>query len=203
MGDARDELAQIRRVVYTETVFLRHYLGQVVDNQDPNKKGRVKATVLDLGWDTADKVQWAWPRAGHKLDVPKVGEWVEVYFMMGDRNKLAYLPGASELEGSSPRSYSDPLGRVLFEDPTTGAQLFVDGKTGLFSAKNNQQDLFTALDSIDGHLEDLVNHLISLTTFGSPPSHTLNPVTAAQLSGDLANIAADKAKLSLILEKRK
>jgi hypothetical protein len=203
VGDARDELAQIRRVGYNETVFLRHYFGKVVANQDPNKKGRVKATILDLGWDTADKVNWAWPRAGHRLDVPKVGEWVEVYFMMGDRNRPAYLSGAAELEGNVPGSYSDPLGRVLFEDPTTGAQLFADGKTGIFSAKNSQADLFTVLDSVDGHLEDLVNHLISLTTFGPPPSHTLNPATITQLSGDLANIVADKSQLALILEKRK
>jgi len=119
VGDARDELAQIRRVVYNETVFLRHYFGQVVDNQDPNKKGRVKATILDLGWDTADKVQWAWPRAGHSLDVPAVGEWVEVYFMMGDRNKPAYLPGAAELTGNLPADYSSPDDPVLFQDPKT------------------------------------------------------------------------------------
>lgn len=112
---------EIRKIVARETVFHRHYIGQVCDTGDPSKKGRVKVLVPILGWDSPDIGIWCWPRQNHAIDVPLVGDSVEIYFVAGDRNHAVYLPGVVEMQGMLPTEYSTPTKRLLFQAPGPGA----------------------------------------------------------------------------------
>jgi len=87
MDRTRDELGIIRWIIEQETVYLRHYIGQVFSNDDSEKKGRVLVNVPELGWFTQAEAAWCWPRQLHGLTVPIPGEWVEVYFINGNRNR--------------------------------------------------------------------------------------------------------------------
>jgi hypothetical protein len=113
----RDDLGVIAEVVRRETRYLRHYMGQVLSNEDELGRGRVLCSVPELGLDTQDKAPWCWPRYRHSQSTPKVGEWVEVYFMGGDPDRPVYLGGLGELKDQVPPSYSGPRVHVLFEHP--------------------------------------------------------------------------------------
>jgi hypothetical protein len=107
----------IRSIVTEETKYLRHYLAKVEDNADQLQKGRVLVTVPSLGWDTQAKGQWARPRQVRGLSVPKVGEWVEVYFIDGSVNTLAYMGIALEMQEMIPKNYTGTSLHVLWEMP--------------------------------------------------------------------------------------
>jgi phage baseplate assembly protein gpV len=122
----------LRRLILGETVYHLHWLGQVCDDQDTLKKGRVQVKIPELGWDDQSKAAWAWPRTSYSIYPPRVGDWVEVWFIAGDRNRPVYLPGVSEITGQLPPAYSDPTKKVLWQDPTTGDHLGYDTTNSTF-----------------------------------------------------------------------
>ena len=107
----------IRSIVWEETKYLRHYVAEVKKNTDELMSGRILVVIPSLGWDTEDKGQWARPRYTHGLSVPKVGEWVEVYFIDGSVNNLAYMGTALEMLNMKPLNYTGPTMHVLWEMP--------------------------------------------------------------------------------------
>ena len=123
----------IQNIVIDELRYFRHYDGIVVDNQDPQTKGRVKVKITALGQFDNDQGIWVRPRQLHALDVPISGEIVEVYFIEGDRTRAVYLANSAENAGQIPTTYSDPSKHVLYQDPTTGDSMVYDDQAKLFS----------------------------------------------------------------------
>jgi len=177
----------IKNIVQEELRYFRHYDGEVVDNQDPVQKGRVRVKIAALGQDTNDKGIWARPRQLHALDVPKVGEILDVYFVEGDRTRLVYLANSAENQGNIPEAYTDPSIRILYQDPDTsdlikydvqnkkltytvqGITIEADGTANVLTAKAN--NVTVKIDSaagitIDGSAGTLAikNSLWSLKT---------------------------------------
>lgn len=114
----------IEKVIREETAFLKHYEAQVVDNLDTLSKGRVKVVIPELGFDTPDIGMWCFPRQGNSMNVPDIGDWVEIYFLKGDRNHPRYLHFATEMSGSDLSSYDgQPTTKVIWEDKDTGDHL--------------------------------------------------------------------------------
>lgn len=125
MKTTRDTLTLIQKIIYKETVFLRHWMGQVVSVDDPMKRGRAKVSVPELGF-MAGSEMWASPRQGCSVVPPHEGDWVEVYFMGGDQRRPVYLTGLGEIKDQTPKSYSDPKKAILWENPKTGDYLQYD-----------------------------------------------------------------------------
>jgi phage baseplate assembly protein gpV len=128
--DGRSIFSLIRKIVYNETIYHLHWYGKVIDNQDVSQRGRVKVAISDLGFapgmtQGSDGV-WCSPRQGYSMMPPKVDEWVEVYFIGGDRKKPVYLVGVGEVKGNMPKQYSSPTAQVLWQNPTTGDYLSYD-----------------------------------------------------------------------------
>lgn len=119
MNQQTDLYGQIRQAVHEETKWLKHYVGKVMDTNDPSGIGRVLVAIIELGWTDASLSLWASPRQANELKVPTVDSWVEIYFIMGDSSRPVYLPGAVEHMLTTPqiKRYSDPSTQVLFEDP--------------------------------------------------------------------------------------
>lgn len=126
MDRNKDILGLIRRLIYEETLFLRHWLGQVVDDADPSSRGRVKVTVPELGFMAESEAIWASPRQGYAVIPPKSGEWVEIYFLGGDSRRPVYLVGAGEVQGNTPAGYTAPKKPILWQDATTGDSVLYD-----------------------------------------------------------------------------
>lgn len=105
----------IASVVREETKYLRHYIGQVISTADELGVGRILVTLPELGWDTPDKGAMCSPRQINSLSIPKIGSWVEVYFMGGDPGRPVYIGEVVEIPGTKPSQYSTPMSHVLFE----------------------------------------------------------------------------------------
>jgi hypothetical protein len=114
----RDLYNLIKRIVLNETIYLRHYNGQVVNTVDPAGKGRVRVTIADLGFSVPSNGLWCSSRFLNSLYVPKIGDWLDVGFVNGDRDRPVYYGKANEIAGQLPESFDNILGnQVIFEDP--------------------------------------------------------------------------------------
>ena len=127
MDHTRTLRGAIAEVVREETRYLRHYWGQVVRNDDPVRRGRVKVTIPELGWNNDATAAWCFPRQMHALSVPKKDEYVEVYFMSGDPDRPVYLGLLSDFAGNIPPSYTNPTTHIVFEDPDEKTLVRWDG----------------------------------------------------------------------------
>jgi hypothetical protein len=172
-------LDQIRSVVRDETRYLRHYIGQVIDTDDELTQGRVAVAVIELGWDTAARAAWCWPRQVQGLMVPAVGQWVEVYFVGGDRNRPVYLGLASEVKGHTPESYVGPDSMVVFADP--------DGKVQITYDRQAQTLLIAGGDGANQILIDLAGGKITIGDSAPSDSARKGDATTADVTTDPTN----------------
>ena len=119
MGAPRDFYEAVRGMILRETRWLRSYYGEITSVEDPLSRGRVQVKVEDLGWDRQDIQPWCWPRDKAGLVVPSVGQWVEVWFALGEPSKPSYRGIAAEVQGMTPSKYTGPTLRVLWQDADT------------------------------------------------------------------------------------
>jgi len=182
-GPARKDLyGFITKMIYEQTLYLRHWWGQIVNNSDPSSRGRVEVTVPQLGFMNAGSGLWASPRQGYGMQVPAVNEWVEVYFLEGNPNKAVYLVGLGEMTGASPsptpKAYSgSPQNKVLFQDLATGDSLVYNEKTGAF-AFGSGGHAFVLGDILNSFLGTLVTWLNSHVHSGGTLSGLTGTPTA-------------------------
>ena len=113
----KDFYSIIKDIIDEETLYLRHFVGEIVDINDILNKGRIKIAIAELGFDTPDLGIWCNPRQGNSLTLPKVGQYAEVYFLNGDRTRPVYLYPVSEIQGNTPQNYTTTSDNIIFEDP--------------------------------------------------------------------------------------
>jgi hypothetical protein len=141
----KDEYQILKNIVLRETLYMRHYLGKVLDNQDPINKGRVKVALDDLGWSQGI---WAKPRV--KMSVPAVGKWVDVFFINNDKDRPVYLSIAFENQDMIPKNYDgQPTTHIIFEDNTNQVHIKYDETGNLMEIGNKNFDFAARInDSI-------------------------------------------------------
>jgi hypothetical protein len=127
MDNSRTIRGMIETIVIEQTRYLRHYIGQVVDTGDETNKGMVKVQVAMLGWISPSIAPWCFPRDKRGMIVPKVDDWVEVYFIAGDKNHPVYLGIANEMKDQVTKAYTDTSKDVIFEEDNVS---LVYDKTG-------------------------------------------------------------------------
>lgn len=176
----------IAEIVRQETLYLRHYPGQVLSNTDELNIGMCQVSVPELGWDTADLSPWCYPRQAHKMSVPKVGEWVEVYFLSGDINRPVYLEMCNEMRTESdnkrcvPEWYTgDPKKHIIFQSPISKKGIMLDDTTKMLSIDSENIEFiigstepFVLGNQLNTFLTDLVN-----TTFNTHTHIVTDPVS--------------------------
>jgi len=134
----KDLYKEIRNIILQETVFLRHYIGKVIDINDKERLGRVQVEVLDLGLEGQEEGLWCFPRDKNSMTVPKKDDWVEVYFVRGSCDMPVYMGTANEIKDMVPKNYKSPITQIIFEDPSddgvfikydqTQKKLFINAK---------------------------------------------------------------------------
>lgn len=201
MADKTDSVyGMIVEIVRQETLYLRHYMGQVLSQTDELNIGMVQVSVPELGWTTSDLAPWCYPRQLHSMSVPEVGEWVEVYFLNGDMNRPVYITNCTELKKDDnkncvPEWYvGDPKLRVIYQSPLSkkGIKLddtqniltideenivLIDGSTEPYVLGNKLNTFLTNMITaeIAFHTHPYVDTPIGASTTGPPSGPFTSP----------------------------
>ena len=187
MDLTRTARGAIEQIVREETRYLRHYFGTVLRNDDELNRGRVLASVPELGWNTEDQGAWCFPRQTHALSVPAIGEIVEVYFMAGHPDRPVYLGMPADFTGNLPSSYSSPSTHIVFEDPTDKTLIRWDGsnldigKSGHIAAAR-QTDTIQSNATLDTVFWSWVSTISSAVNSIAPGSV---PTVPTSLTGEI------------------
>lgn len=183
MADKTDSVyGMIVEIVRQETLYLRHYMGQVLSQTDELNIGMVQVSVPELGWTTSDLAPWCYPRQLHSMSVPEVGEWVEVYFLNGDMNRPVYITNCTELKKDDnkncvPEWYvGDPKLRVIYQSPLSKKGIKLDDTQNILTIDEENIVL------IDGSTEPYVlgNKIV---TYLTNQIGLLNTALGAKLDG--------------------
>ena len=117
--DDKTILNEIRKIIYKETIYLRHYLAQVINVDDPDGKGKIRVACYDLGLAPSNGGTGLWvpPRDKNSIITPAINDWVEIYFMNGDRKRPVYQGIAGEMKDMLPENYDGKSTTdVIYED---------------------------------------------------------------------------------------
>ena len=107
------------------------YIGPVVDNNDPQKMGRVKIRVMDVFEDLKDvDIPWASPWKdlnGNQFNIPDKGKVVTVIFENGNKNNPEYISSDHYNE-----NLENKLKQLSNSDYTSMKSLLYDHKTQVY-----------------------------------------------------------------------
>jgi hypothetical protein len=107
------------------------YIGPVVDNNDPQKIGRVKIRVMDVFDDLKDEdIPWASPWKdlnGNQFNIPDKGKVVTVIFENGNKNNPEYISSDHYNE-----NLENKLKQLSNSDYTSMKSLLYDHKTQVY-----------------------------------------------------------------------
>lgn len=115
MDNDFDLYGVIRKIIAEETQWLRHYSGKVLNTTDPINKGRVLVGIVELGFENELEGIWAWSRAAN-IQIPKVGDYVEIYFMNGKVDQPYYCGILSKTRDLSSTNFTSKFKQIIFED---------------------------------------------------------------------------------------
>ena len=202
----RDPRSLIEAIIREQTRYIRHYIGKVTNTQDTLARGRILVQVQELGWDNDSNAAWCWPRTRHAMEIPEIGEWVEVYFIAGDPNRPVYLGQAAEINDQAPREYDLPATRVLFQDPKSGDYIKYDQTTKELEIKiqGNTTVVKGAEVNLVGDTKTMVTYAALSTAIGTFIA-ALNTLFGTKLDGggtpgtltlDISTAEATKVKTS-------
>lgn len=199
----------ICEIVRQETIYLRHYIGQVLSSVDELNIGMVQVSVPELGWETSDVAPWCYPRQRHSMTVPEVGEWVEVYFLNGDRNRPVYISNCGEMKTDDnknciPEWYTgDPKVRVLYQSPLSKKGIKLDDTQGIMTVDadnivfiDGSVEPFVLGTQLETYLKNLVTMEINIHTH----PYTDTPVGPSVTGPPSAPMTAPSGILSAVIK---
>lgn len=189
MNGRGNELGAITDLIAEKVRFIRTYMGEVLDDADPEARGRVRCSVPELGWLSGEQAPWCDPIYRYGISAPAAGEYVVVGFLSGSPSKPYYLGTAGCVSGQVPAAHDGPAKRVLYSDGTRQVtydadadELLVDG----FGAVkiNGDSKSFVTHAELDTALQAMINqlnmhtHLVaSVGAPTGPASASTPPVT--------------------------
>lgn len=201
-----DEYGEILQIIADETRYMKEYEGKVLDTGDELNKGRVRISIPELGWMLPTESPWVDPEYfGRGCIVPKVDDWVVVYFIAGNMTRPRYRSRTSAITGSTPASYTGVEKNVLFDDGTTvivyddeSKELSITGPAkitvkGDAIELNGNTKKFVTHAELNTALQTFINTLmLHVHTSASPGSPTTPPTSPITL--DISNSATTTIK---------
>lgn len=158
-----DDYGMITEIIEEETIYLRHYIGEVVAIEDELKRGRIKITLPELGMDTPDKGLWCNPRQSAGMIIPNIGSWAEVYFINGDRQRPVYLFPASEILDNTVKNYKgNTKESILFEDSNSKENNIKYNSSDKTITVFDGEDFAVKYEKLKEVVEELQNDLTTL-----------------------------------------
>ena len=198
------ELELIRRIIIEETIFLRHYVGEVLDNKDELNQGRVQVALYELKWDEKATAPWCFPRYIQGVRIPVPGDWVEVYFINGKPERPVWLGIASEVKDQILDSYDGETRDVLHENRVTGDAITYDSKNERYEIGEADESFVkgdTAKQELQKNVDALTQLISDLTAWTPVPNDggtalktILSTGFLTKTPANLSDILSDKIK---------
>lgn len=214
MASERTDIEYLRQIILEETLFLRHYIGQITNIIDPENKGKIQVKIPDLMTDfsAGDNFGfWCISRDKNSLSTPKLNDWVEVYFMNGNKNIPVYMGIANEMKDMLPLNYDGkPTTHILFESPENKIHAKYDEFNNLLEIGNSnfleaarKTDAILSTSSQDSTFWTFIDNLVSIFNNHVHPASggIVISATATPLSGKptqligIINSGSDQIKI--------
>ncbi|MEW6556039.1 MAG: phage baseplate assembly protein V [Elusimicrobiota bacterium] len=148
-------------------IFYGKYAGQVFDNNDPKKLGRIKALVEEVGF-VSEPTDWAWPcvspyggiKDTGSIWVPEIGMNVWIEFESGDVNK----PIWSGVYWSEPGGKSEipELAKGIPDESTRIPKELDQAETGSGKIFNEPPSAFAAKYPYNKVMKTKSGHIIEI-----------------------------------------
>lgn len=152
MSVPTNDLEVLQDLIHEETMYLRHYYGQVMANVDPEKKGKVLVTIPEIGLSEISGGIWCYPRDRHSMSVPNIKEYVEVYFVAGDPDRPVYMGQCNEMLLQVPKAFDGlPTTHVVFQNPLNMDKI-VNNAAGMNITTASLMQLKASLAKLDASL---------------------------------------------------
>lgn len=150
MSQSFDELTgMIRKMVLDIVRYNVPRLGQVSKIDDETSSGRILVLIPVLGWDTDNLGAWCFPKDKKSLITPKVGDYVYVEFIDGDRNQPVYSGIANGMKDMLPKNYDGkPTTQIIFEDNSGKAYVKYDEKEKEFLISDSSGNKVSLKDGV-------------------------------------------------------
>jgi hypothetical protein len=186
----------IQEIVRKETVFLKHYTGQVLNNTDDTGIGSLIVSVPSLNIVLPKDGFRAAPRDKQSMNVPAVGDWVEIYFLEGDPDMPVYIGSAPEVGLKTPLKTFDgqPSTHVIFESPKTQESIIYDDTKKTLNLLQGDEPfvLGNAIMTEHAKTKDILTQLLTIIN-GAPIPEAgagANSAFQAALTAVLATLSA-------------
>jgi hypothetical protein len=184
MSDRDYELiGLIQDIIQEEIKYYGSMIGQVVSTDDELLQGRIQVTIPALGIDTQESALWVSSRDKHSVSVPIVGDWVEIRFMDGHRDRAYYCGICNQIASQKLKNFDGQrTTHILFENPNESAEFIK------YDEVQKELDILINIIKLQGGTEAFVlgnqlnTFLTNLVTWLNAHVHTSaapgNPTTA-------------------------
>lgn len=186
-----------RKELFKDNLRDSHWLGEVVDVQDPNGKGRCRIKVygkFDL-LETED-IPWATPANNQitgSMSVPNVGDVVAIYFDNGDVYTPVYK-NSPRIDSAFKADVLDVTGTPelttsLVYDTTKGVKIYHTQEDGLIISTGGGVEADPAIRvSNDGKIYLYANDIFIASSFGDESEPAVKGQTLTDLLSDMLNV---------------
>jgi hypothetical protein len=209
-----DLFERLKFMFKKEVVFYGQYKGRVVDNVDEFSRGRVKVSIPDLGFNS-DFGLWCEAEQNKCMIVPKIDDWIIVYFEAGKKNRPRYRGIDNSMIGMKVEDFDGQnTTNVLFQNGNL--KIVYNEITGILNILNNNgnsivelngntdyavsfNDLKTGFDSLKTSLNSFITVYNAHTHSGvqAGGSSTASP----SVPGVPATATIDAAKIDTLMVK--
>lgn len=126
--NAFNELTRmINKLILAATRFHVPRLGKVSKIDDELKKGRILVHIDSLGWDTDNKGAWCYPKDKKGIIIPRLGDYVIVEFLDGNKDFPIYTGIATQMKDMLPKSFDGNSNtQILFESQDNKTVIKID-----------------------------------------------------------------------------
>lgn len=185
------------------------YIGVVVDNNDPEKKGRCKVRIPVLHWGLGDEdLPFLWPAIPFSSVIPEIGEKYLCYFTDKFFDWGFYAVPLKMGELTEDKYFEDSVKSSIGSSSEYPNMKFIKGKNGIlvgydssednpevviyhpsgsyiFINKDGKFDIKTSQKSVKELFTDLFSKIAAIQTVGSPTNHTLDPASILEFNTTL------------------
>jgi hypothetical protein len=119
----QDMEGYLRDLIRDECQYFGSMMGQVTSTDDELGLGRIQVIIPFIGRVTQQDALWIAGRDKQMINVPIVGDWVEVRFMDGHRDRGYYCGICNQVESQKLKNFDGQrTTHILIEDPTDSSQ---------------------------------------------------------------------------------